>query len=115
MDRLAGGVGDIVAVIIGLAVGETGFDTGAGEPDGEAARMVVAAVVVGGELALGVACAAEFAAPDNESVVQQAALFQFLDESGGGLVGIAGLNPNLAGQIVVLVPALMIELDEADA
>ena len=43
--------------------------------------MVVAAVVRGGELALRVDRAAELAAPDDQRVVEQAALLQVLDQA----------------------------------
>src|SRR6266568_5381991 len=38
-------VGDIVTVVIGRAVGHTRFDARARQPDGETARVMVAAVV----------------------------------------------------------------------
>ncbi len=44
-DWVAVVVGDVVAVVVGAAVGEAGLDAAAGEPDGEAAGVVVAAVV----------------------------------------------------------------------
>ena len=44
VDRVAG---DVVAEVVGLAVGDAGLDAAAGQPDGEAAGVVVAAVVVG--------------------------------------------------------------------
>ena len=65
-------LGDVVAEVVGLAVGDPGLDAAAGQPDGEAAGMVVAAVVVGGQRALAVDGAAEFAAPDDQRVVEQA-------------------------------------------
>ncbi len=81
---------DVVAEVVGLAVGDAGLDAAAGQPDREAARMMVAAVVVGRQLALAVDRAAELAAPDDERVVQQAALLEVLDEGRAGLVGVAG-------------------------
>ncbi len=92
-----------------------GLNAAAGQPDGEAARVVVAAVVGGGERALRVGRAAEFAAPDDERVVEQAALFEVDDERGGGLVGFGALAADAGGQAAVLVPALVVELDEAHA
>ena len=56
------------------------LDAAAGQPDGEAARMMVAAVVVGGQLALAVDGPAELAAPDDQRVVEQAALLQVRDQ-----------------------------------
>src|SRR5579884_2427373 len=59
VDRLAVLISDVVAVVVGAAVGQTSLDAGAGQPHGEAARMMVPAVVVLGELALRVAGAAK--------------------------------------------------------
>ena len=74
------GVGrDVVGKIIGLAERETWFNSSAGEPNGETAGMMVAAVVFGGERALAVDGAAEFAAPDDERVVEEAAMFEVAD------------------------------------
>jgi hypothetical protein len=39
---------DIVAVIIGLAVSHAGLDSAAGHPDGETARMMIAAIIITG-------------------------------------------------------------------
>ena len=66
------GLHDVVAVVVGLAVGDAGFDPATGHPDGEAARVVVAPVVFIGELALAVGGASELAAPDDEGLVEHA-------------------------------------------
>ena len=77
--------------------------------------MVVAAVFGLGERALAVHGAPEFAAPDHERVVEQAALFEILHQGCRGLVGGLGLALNAALERPVLVPAPMVELDEAHA
>ena len=82
---------------------------------GEAAGMVVAAVVVGGQLALAVDGPAELAAPDDQRVVEQPALLQVRDQRGRRLIGVAALAGDLRGQVRVLVPAAMEELDEPHA
>ncbi len=51
----------------------------------------------------------------DERVVEQAALLEIGDQRGGGLVGLAALVADGAGQAAVVVPALVVELDEADA
>ena len=61
-------------MVVGLAEGHAGLDAAAGQPHGEAARMMVAAVVVGRQLALAVDRAAELAAPHHQRVVEQPAL-----------------------------------------
>ena len=81
----------------------------------EAARMMVAAVILRREIALAVDGAAEFAAPDDQRVVEHAALLQVLDQRGRGLVGVAALRRQLARDAFVMVPAHVIELDEAHA
>lgn len=52
---------DVVAVVVGFAVGDARLDAAAGHPEGEAAAVVVAAVVGLGEGPLGVDGAAELA------------------------------------------------------
>src|SRR4029453_10765229 len=80
-----------------------------------AARMMIAAVVVGRQLALTVHSSAELSAPHHERVLQQAALLEILDERGAGLVGVLALSGNQLGQRVVMIPPAMKELNEADA
>jgi hypothetical protein len=68
------GIADhVVAVVVGLAKGQAGTNAAAGQPEREAARMMIAAVVLPGEPSLAVNRAAELAAPDDQRVVQQAA------------------------------------------
>ena len=90
---------DVVAVVVGLAVDESRLDAAARRPQREAAAMVVAAVVVLGELALAVDGAPELAAPDDQRLVEQAALIQVFDQGGEGGVGAAayrGVSPKTA-------------------
>src|SRR5438034_277146 len=73
---------DVVAEIVGRAVGDAGFHTAPGHPYGEAARMMVAPGFDGVPLALAGDTASEFASPDDERVVEKAALLEILDERG---------------------------------
>ena len=66
---------NVVGEVVGFADGLAGFDAAAGEPKAVAAGMVVAAEAGFGDFALAVGGATEFAAPDNEGVVEEAALF----------------------------------------
>ena len=91
------------------------LDAAAGEPDGEAAAVVVAAHAGIAELPLAEDGAAELGGEDDERVFEQAALLQVLDQRGGGLVDVAALVRELARDGDVLVPAAMEELHEADA
>ena len=59
--------------------------------------------------------AAEFAAPDHQRVVQQAALLQVLDQRRGGLVGDVAVLLELAIEVGVVVPTGVVQHDEAHA
>lgn len=82
---------DVVAEIVGFAVNDTRFNTAAGHPNREAARVMVAAVICFRQCALAVDRAAEFAAPDDQSIIKHAALFEVFEQSGTALVDIAAL------------------------
>ena len=63
--------------------------------------------------------AAEFAAPDDEGVVEQAALFEVEDQGGAGLVDVLADFVEVVVEVLagaaVGVPVGVVELDEADA
>ena len=107
MDDVLDGV---VAELVGRAVGDAALDAAAGQPHREALDVVVAAV------ALGHRRAAELAAPDDERVVEHAALLQVLDQRRRrpgrpprALIAMSPLMP------AVMVPVAVVELDEAHA
>ena len=77
--------------------------------------MVVATKVVLPQRPLAVVGATEFTAPDNECVVEHAAILEVLHQRGGGLVGLAALVAQSARQSAVLIPAGMVKLDEPHA
>src|SRR5437867_2059798 len=58
--------GDIVAVVIRLAEADAGLDAAAGHPDGKAAAVMVASIVLLFNLALAIDGAPELAAPNHE-------------------------------------------------
>src|SRR5262249_30961677 len=93
---------DVVAVIVGFAVADAGLDAAAGKPHAEAAAVVVAAMIGGGELALAVYGPAELPAPEDQGIVQEAALLEVLDQGGRGLIDILALAADLPGQVAVL-------------
>src|ERR1051325_7832653 len=57
---------DVIRIIIGLPVRVAAFDAGAGQPDAEAARVVVAPVIVLGERTLRIDGPPELATPDDQ-------------------------------------------------
>src|ERR1051325_1495123 len=98
------------AVMVGRAVGHAAFGAATGHPHGVASRVVAAAVgaVVAGR-------AAELAAPDDERVLQQTALLEVGEQRGDGLVHCGTTRSEAAAQSLVMIPALMANLDEAHA
>ena len=82
---------DVETEFVGFAESDARFDAAAGHPHRERLRMMIAAQFASGvRIAFHHRRAAEFAAPDDQRVVEQAALFQILDQRGAGLVGLAG-------------------------
>ena len=59
--------------------------------------------------------AAEFAAPDDESVLQHAFLLEVGEERGEGLVDFRGATAEIGFQVVVVIPSAVPDLHEADA
>ena len=82
----------------------------AGEPDRHGLVVVIAAVA-----ALRHRRAAELAGPDDERVVEHAALLQIGDERHAGAVDLLRLEGDAFLHAAVMIPVLVIELDEAHA
>src|ERR1700722_19477851 len=65
---------DIVGIVIGLAEGNAGLHTAAGDPYGETPAMVIAAIIRRSEPPLAIDGAPELSAPDHQRIVQHAPL-----------------------------------------
>ena len=102
-----GVAGDVVAEIIGGAMGDAGLDAAAGHPHTKIARVMIATVVLASEFALTINRAAKFAAEDHQRVIKHAALFEVFDECGGRLIDIHALVFDVGGKRAVLIPASM--------
>ena len=109
--------GGVVADFIRLAVADPAFDSASGHPGGEAVRVVIAAGFGG---FLGKRQASEFAPPNDEGVLKEAALFEVGEKTGDGGVGLAGELAVVAFDVIVAVPAPLVfhaagvDLHEAD-
>ena len=106
---------DVVGEIVGLTVDRATLGTAAGHPHREAARVMVAAVVVFGEPALRVDRAAELAAPDDQRVVQHASLLEIFQQGVTRLIDVLALTGHTTGDIGVVVPVVVVDLNEAHA
>ena len=82
---------DIVAVVVGFSDSDSFFDSSSGHPHAEALGMMIASVVFASQFSLAVGRASKLAAPDQEGVLQHAALFEIGEEAGGGLIGVTAL------------------------
>jgi len=102
----------IVRVVVGFAVGEPRPNAAARHPDRVAARVVIPPRGRIVRFALTVDGPSELPGPDDQGIVQQAALFQILHQRRRGPVGILTLHGDLMDQIAVRVPPDMEKLDE---
>src|SRR5262249_9774522 len=73
----------VEAELVGRAERKSRLDAAAGHPHGEGVRVVIPAVIAA---ALNHGGPAELAAPEDNRVVQQAALLEVLDQGGTGPV-----------------------------
>ena len=105
---------DVPTELVGRAVHVARLDAAAREPPGIGAAEMVTALRFTVFNVLAEGGPAEFATEADESVIEQPALLEVLDEGRAGLVGVEALLGELAGEeIAVLIPAGMHQLREA--
>src|SRR6516162_252357 len=95
---------DVEAEVVAFAEDESRCNAAAGQPHGEAARMMIAAELPGRDLSLAKWRTAELAAPDDQSIVQEAALFQVAHQGRRRSVSQATLLGKVRRQIAVMIP-----------
>src|SRR5215472_10658899 len=98
--------------VVSFAEGNARLYASARHPHGKAAWVMIASIVGGGQLALAIHSASEFSAPDHQRVIQHPALLQVLDQGGGRLIHCFALPRDFLGQVTMLIPAAMVNLDE---
>ena len=74
---------------------------------------MIPAVIGLGELSLRIDTPPKFAAPKDQGILQEAAFLQLPDQGGPWLVDVITLATDMSGQIAMLIPATVIELDES--
>src|SRR5438270_3333067 len=97
--------------LVALAEGDAGLHPASCKPHCESIRVVIAAVIS----RLHHRSAPELAAPHDESVVQQPALFQVLYQARAGFVRVEAILLDVPCQISLRIPGLMVELNETNA
>lgn len=105
----------VVAEVVGGTVTRSWLDPGPGHPESKTARMMIPAIVGLGELSLGVICSSKLTAPDDQSIFEQATVLKIVDQCCRGLIGFFGLSFYGGGETAVLVPSLVVELNELNA
>ncbi len=103
---------DVVAKVVRLAVGDAPFDPAPGQPHTEIARMVVSPVIRSAKVALRIDRSPEFTAPDDKRFVEKTPLFEIQDQCSRGLVRVLALVAEGGGDVVVLIPAPMKNLND---
>src|SRR5580698_1726975 len=84
------------------------LDASTCHPHRESIRMMIAPIVS----ALYHRCAPEFPAPDHQSIIQHPSLFQVFNERSRSLIGFVAIDLNVLCEIAVLIPSLVINLNE---
>src|SRR5260221_2615241 len=107
---------DVKAELVRRAVSQPALHAAAGQPHRVSARMMIAAERTAERgIRLDHRRAAEFAAPNHERVVEQAALLQVHHQRRARLVGRAAVFLRVAGHVGLRVPAFVVDIDEAHA
>ena len=104
----------VVAEIVGPAVVHATLDAAAGNPARETAWMVIASVIVAGDVTLPVDGAAELPGEDDEGIIQESTRFQIGEQGGGGLIDVLALAAHVGGKAGVVIPAPVEKLNETD-
>src|SRR5580658_7675092 len=94
----------VVAVVIGLAVGDARAHATTCHPRGVATRMMIASIVILREAALAVDGAAEFTRPDYQRVVKHATLFQVRNQRVAAAVRLLADDGQNLCHVVMHVP-----------
>ena len=115
LDGVSVFVGNIVTVVISLAVSDSRFDPSPRHPSGKTTGVVVSTVGVVRELPLAIGSASEFSAPDNERIIEHAVPFQVFDQRRASAVNVFTLGLVFPGKSAVCVPASMKYLDVSNA
>ena len=107
---------DVVPELAGFAVTDSPLHAAAGHPHREAARMMVSPEISPRRvMSLTVVRSPELSPPDDKRVVEHSPVSKILNERRRGLIGLPRLPTDTSRQATVMVPILMVELDESHA
>src|ERR1700722_3433849 len=102
---------NVESKLVGFSQHEPRLNSSSGHPHGERVGMMVASIVS----ALHHRGAPEFPAPNHQRVVEHPPLFQIFDQCCASLIGLMAIDLDVFGEIAVLIPRLVINLDKTYA
>src|SRR5437667_11792729 len=99
----------MIAKFVSRPVGNSRLNSAAGHPNGKCMRMMIATKQI---LVLGPVfvhrSTAKFATPDNQRVLEQAALFQIFDQGCASAVSLFGLARQPVANVVFFAVAMLV-------
>jgi hypothetical protein len=107
--------GRAVTKVIRCPIGNARLDATTRHPHGKATRMMVATVDFRGTRALGEYRTPELAAPDDQGIVEEAALLEVLEQASGWSVDVVAHQRQVPGDVSVMIPTDVIKLNERNA
>src|SRR6516225_2427923 len=96
----------IEAELIRFAKSNAGLDTSAGQPHGEAVRMMITSIVP----ALNHGSAPELTTPNDQRILEHTLLFEVFHQCSACFVGVATILFQIVDQISMLVPGFVEKL-----
>ena len=81
LEHVAVGIGNVVAVVVSLPIGDPWLDPSASHPSGETTRMVVTPVIFLGEISLAIGGSTELSTPNDDFDLE--VLLRTPDDGGG--------------------------------
>ena len=113
--RLSIRIDNVVAVVIGFTIGRSRVNSTTGHEDREASWMVISTEFRHRERTLGIACPSKFSAPNDQRILKHSKPLEILDQRRRWTVGISSLNLDAIAESAVLIPSLVVELNEPNS
>src|SRR5690606_17409111 len=105
---------NIIAKLIRFPIGNARLYTAPGHPYTKGPGVMVPTVIFWIKVSLAIIGPSKLPAPYNQGSLHHATLFQIQDQGRGSLIHVLGLACHFIGQIAVLVPPLMVQLNKTD-
>src|SRR6185503_9003931 len=104
---------DVVAIVVGFSIRDSGTHATAHHPCGKAARMMIASVVLGRQSTLTIYGTAKFPRPHNKGVVEQTATLEISNECIRGAIRLLTQHRKHSNHIAMDIPTTFVDLHKA--